>query len=59
MSDEWKVPGTEPEENQQTVVEKTETAEVTDGKENEEAAAEENEPESEETEEAVENEDEE
>lgn len=41
MSDEWKVPGTEPEENQQTVVEKTETAEVTDGKENEEAAAEE------------------
>ena len=41
MSDEWKVPGTEPEENQQTVVEETETAEVTDGKENEEAAAEE------------------
>lgn len=41
MSDEWKVPGTELEENQQTVVEKTETAEVTDGKENEEAAAEE------------------
>lgn len=40
MSDEWKVPGTEPEENQQTVVEETETAEVTDGKENEEAAAE-------------------
>lgn len=39
MSDEWKVPGTE--ENQQTVVEETETAEVTDGKENEEAAAEE------------------
>ena len=33
--------GTEPEENQQTVVEETETAEVTDGKENEEAAAEE------------------
>lgn len=41
MSDEWKVPGTEPEENQQTVIEETETAEVTDGKENEEAAAEE------------------
>ena len=41
MSDEWKVPGTEPEENQQTVVEETETVEVTDGKENEEAAAEE------------------
>ena len=41
MSDEWKVPGTESEENQQTVVEETETAEVTDGKENEEAAAEE------------------
>ena len=41
MSDEWKVPGTEPEENQQTVVEETENAEVTDGKENEEAAAEE------------------
>ncbi|WP_443648578.1 trypsin-like peptidase domain-containing protein [Blautia faecicola] len=41
MSDERKVPGTEPEENQQTVVEETETAEVTDGKENEEAAAEE------------------
>ena len=41
MSDEWKVPGTEPEENQQTVVEETEPAEVTDGKENEEAAAEE------------------
>ena len=41
MSDEWKVPGTEPEENQQTVVEETETAEVTDGKENEETAAEE------------------
>lgn len=41
MSDEWKVPGTEPEENQQTVVEETETAEVTEGKENEEAAAEE------------------
>ena len=41
MSDEWKVPGTEPEENQQTVVEETETAEVTDGEENEEAAAEE------------------
>lgn len=41
MSDEWKVPRTEPEENQQTVVEETETAEVTDGKENEEAAAEE------------------
>lgn len=41
MSDEWKVPGTEPEENQQTVVEETETAEVTDGKENEDAAAEE------------------
>ncbi|MFR0789374.1 MAG: hypothetical protein ACLSHW_00865 [Lachnospiraceae bacterium] len=33
MSDEWKVPGTEPEENQQPVVEETETAEVTDGKE--------------------------
>lgn len=43
MSDEWKVPGTEPEENQQTqaVVEKTETADMTAGKETEETVTEE------------------